>query len=265
MKVRTTSARTRGEKSAVRYKRSAVKFFSFIKNVIFFTFSLTSPPAPPLQLAFHLAALSPGRAAAVSKYGCHEAQPFGETRGGTNLDSEARLCSLYLSRFRLRCCATKQRPRLRRRLRLYFRLSHSLSPSFSLSLSPQTRVWGGRPRCSCVTSGTPARTETVCSAAAALFHLFLSSALRLFSVALQKLGHQPLWKQPCGAAICVLPSFLIRVQSWMARICDITSDTFQPTPLLHPCVPLLHRSVLRRGHRSAQQRLPEGTGENYTL
>lgn len=85
VKVRTTSARTRGEKSAVRYKRSAVKFFSFIKNVIFFTFSLTSPPAPPLQLAFHLAALSPGRAAAVSKYGCHEAQPFWRDARGDKL------------------------------------------------------------------------------------------------------------------------------------------------------------------------------------
>lgn len=54
------------------------------------TFSLGSPPPPPpLRLAFNLAALSPRRATAVPKYGCHQRRD--------NLDSAARLSSGLVS------------------------------------------------------------------------------------------------------------------------------------------------------------------------
>lgn len=56
-KVRTTSARNKDSqgRAASRGTRESC------------TFSLGSPPPPPLQLAFDLSALSPGRAAAVPK------------------------------------------------------------------------------------------------------------------------------------------------------------------------------------------------------
>lgn len=47
-------------------------------------------------------------------------------------------------------------------------------------------------------------------------------------------GHQPLWIQSGRTLIYLLPSFLIRVQSWLSGRCDITGDTHQLAPLIHP-------------------------------
>lgn len=55
------------------------------------TFSLRSPPPSPFQLAFDLSALSPRRAAVVSKYGCHQRSLRSGAQRSNNLDSAARL------------------------------------------------------------------------------------------------------------------------------------------------------------------------------
>lgn len=81
-KVRTTS----GEKAKKRRKKKKGNKWSKVSFPFFlfaFTFSLGSPPPPPSQLAFHLAALSPRRAAVVSKYGCHQRRPLERGAGIT--------------------------------------------------------------------------------------------------------------------------------------------------------------------------------------
>lgn len=72
------------------------------------TFSLGSPPPPPLQLAFDLAALvSPRRAAAVPKHGCHQRSVLWSGAQGKNLEpGAAESVSPSLS-----VCLVAQRPR----------------------------------------------------------------------------------------------------------------------------------------------------------
>lgn len=97
------------------------------------TFSLRSPPPSPLQLAFDLSALSPRRAAVVSKYGCHQRSLWSEAQlglgGSTLLVSALRLIT--------------QRPRLLRRL------CFGLCSFIPLNLGGACRFY--------ITSETPAR------------------------------------------------------------------------------------------------------------
>lgn len=96
------------------------------------TFSLGSPPPPPLQLAFDLAALvSPRRAAAVPKHGCHQRSVLWSGAQGKNLEpGAAESVSPSLS-----VCLVAQRPRAFDVASDYIFVSPS-SPSSPLSASP---------------------------------------------------------------------------------------------------------------------------------
>lgn len=215
------------KKKGNKWSKVSFPFFLFA-----FTFSLGSPPPPPSQLAFHLAALSPRRAAVVSKYGCHQRRPLERGAGITwtrRLDSP-----LYLSGVSLRCSLIALRPRLWRTLGLYFRLFFFFIPS-NQGEELRVSLFLYHLRNS---SSPPAHRETVFAAQRGSSQQHWSrlprSSQPVFAAPLQKFWHQPLWIQSCRTPIYLLPSFLIRVQSWLSGRCDITSDTHQLTPLLHP-------------------------------
>lgn len=229
-------ARPLERKAKKKKKRNKWSKVSFPFFLFAFTFSLGSPPPPPSQLAFHLAALSPRRAAVVSKYGCHQRRPLERGAGITwtrRLDSP-----LYLSVVSLRCSLIALRPRLWRTLGLYFRLFFF----FFFFFIPSNQGEGLRVSLFLYhlrnSSSPPAHRETVFAAQRGSSQQHWSRLLRssqpVFAAPLQKFWHQPLWIQSCRTPIYLLPSFLIRVQSWLSGRCDITSDTHQLTPLLHP-------------------------------
>ena len=199
------------------------------------------------------ACICPGRSEPPTRGCCFRvrmpsAQPPERSAGITwtrRLDSP-----LYLSRFSLRCSLINAASSgFDVDSGLYFRLSLSL---FFLSLIPPNQG-GARLAVPISPLKTPARLQlaerTVSSAAwqlsAALIPgapspLLLSDSFFSFSFFLffprlcRNFWHQPLWIQSCRTPIYLLPSFLIRVQSWLSGRCDITSDTNQRTPLIHP-------------------------------
>jgi len=182
------------------------------------TFSLRSPPALPLQLAFHLSALSPRRAAAaVPKYGCHRAALWSAARSN-NLVSAARLpfvlasaASLWVWRRTLALYVPS--------LLVFFFFAFFFLLSLSLFLDHLGRLQ--------LASRSAERPLAAQRGAAALSSTDTGAPLHTF-------GHQPLWIQSCRALIYLLPSFQIRGQSWLSGRCDITGDTHRLAPLIHP-------------------------------